>query len=368
MNTRAVAERVVFSLSHFVNVTVDYQPDMVHLPGNNGTKTFEYFSKGTLRFLNKADCEDLAWYMTSLLEAIQDVDFKKIPAADLPLLRRAHRALQEYIPASAVVQGTAPEYRKCKYNLCLKPCYFVDAEHDRQEQSLMHVFHVTSFLFPKKQFLECVERGRQDLEFGQQWDPVEPVGEDSLPRLIAEPTQCVGADVSFQVLDAEEEALIPDEEPLCLPVGMESPNATLLYGALIEVITNWFIRKRIGPQCFTFVAAISKNGEKNRYIAPEDEHWGQPGADFSFIASKDISPLLNYKSPEALTRFMADIPVPWLTKLPKDFEKRLAVLKKLCGDTGLFEPRFRWRLSGKKGRRGVQHPMRDGLWLIPPPP
>lgn len=364
MTRMQVAERVVFSLTHFVNVTVDYQPDTVYCPRNSGggVKSFEYFSKGLLVFLHKADCEDLAWYMTSLLESIQD----STPPSSFPLLQRAQWALQEYVPVSAVVQGTAPEFRKSKYNLCLKPKKYVSAEEDKQEQSRMHIFHVTSFLFPKRQFLECVERGRVSGAAGQQWKEVEVEGEDGLHRLYCEPTACVGEDpCKVEITSEEEEASIPSDDSLCLPVGCESPDATLLYGALIEIITNWFVRHKKGPQCFTFVAAITKDGEKTRAIAPEDAHWGQLGAEFAFIASTDVSPLIN-SDPEPLARYTSDIPVPWLTKLPSGFEERLLPLKDFCKipNQSLFDNRFKWCLSNRSGE--FEHPMRAGIWVTSP--
>ena len=350
------AERVVFSLTHFINVTVDYQPDMV--TSREGVKSFEYFSKGLLRFANKADCEDLAWYMTSLVEAIQG------SKGGSPLLTRAREVLEDYIPASAVVQGTAPEFRASKYNLCIKPRPFESEQADQQEQSLMHVFHVTSFLFPKRDFLECVNRGcasplcGKDKK-GKTWAPLPLEGAPGLDRLYCEPTACVGEDPLEGGLTEEDELKISTDQALCIPVGNQSPHATLIYGALIEVITNWFIRKGKGPQCMTFVAGlVEPSGQLE--LSPEDCHWGMEK--FAFIPSMDIRPILKPGPGESYARWAADIPVPWLTTLPGGFEERMRKLEQ--SGAPLFQKRFFWKLSAQRG--AYEHPMREGVWVTPP--
>jgi hypothetical protein len=361
LNDTDFAERIVFSLTHFVNVTVDYQPDSVKSKGHD--EFFEYFSKGLLRFQNKADCEDLAWYMTSLIEAIQD---SKLEEGDGLLLRRARDVLKDYIAASAIVQGTAPEFRKHEYNVCLKPQPFESEKKDAEIAAKMHVFHVTSFLFPKTEFLECVQRGCESKFSGQPLCtvvPPPPSRDQKKHRLYAEPTACVGPCAIEMDLTEDQELLIPGEEALCLPLGRESPNATLIYGALIEVITNWFIRNGEGPQCLTFVAALQEpNGEWE--IAPEDCHWGIDK--FAFIPSEDISPLVNLlnSSDESASRFCSDIPVPHLNKLPEEFNERFKKLKE-C-PVPLFKNRFFWRLSSSE-RGEYEHPMRKGVWVTPPP-
>lgn len=350
-----VAERVVFSLTHFVNVTVDYQPDMVY--SRKGIKSFEYFSKGLLGFAGKADCEDLAWYMSSLLESIQTSKPKKDT-----ILSLAHEALQEYIPASAIVQGTAPEFRKSRYNLCFKPIPFESETKDQELQGLMHIFHVTCFLFPKREFLECVNRG-QPLS-GQPIVKIPVVGKTGLHRLYCEPTACVGEDPEERLLSELEEAFISPDDPLCVPVGWQSPDATLIYGALVEVITNWFIREKTGPQCITFLAALqTTNGEF--VLTPEDCHWGQPGANFAFIPSRDITPLITLTDKER--RFTRDIPFPVIDKLPEGFEQRLRALQAgYFKNNNLFNKRFWCRLSTQKEDGGFEHPMRKGVWIHPP--
>ena len=347
------AERIVFSLTHFVNVTVDYQPDEVE--SRDGVKFFEYFSKGLLRFQNKADCEDLAWYMTSLIEAIQD------SKGEGGLLTRAREVLQDYIAASAIVQGTAPEFRQHKYNVCLKPYAFKSEEDDAETAAKMHVFHVTSFLFPKREFLECVQRGCNIEEYRGQNSIVELEGAPEGHRINCEPTTCVGPCSMETVLTEDQELLIPGEEALCLPLGRESPNATLIYGALIEVITNWFVKNKKGPQCLTFVAALQEPNGKWE-IAPEDCHWGMDT--FAFIPSEDISPLVNLlnSGDESASRFCSDIPVPHLKDLPGGFNERFEELKK-C-NVPLFKNRFFWRLSSEGGQ--YEHPMRKGVWVTPP--
>jgi hypothetical protein len=347
------AERIVFSLTHFVNVTVDYQPDEVE--SREGVQFFEYFSKGLLRFQNKADCEDLAWYMTSLIEAIQD---SKGGGA---LLTRAREVLEDYIAASAIVQGTAPEFRQHKYNVCLKPQPFISEDEDARIAAKMHVFHVTSFLFPKREFLECVQRGCNIKKFSGQNCTVKPEGKRGRHRINGEPTTCAGPCSMETVLTESDELLIPAEEALCLPLGRESPNATLIYGALIEVITNWFVKNNKGPQCLTFVAALQEpNGEWE--IAPEDCHWGVET--FAFIPSVDISPLIESlnSGDESASRFCSDIPVPHLNELPLGFEERFEKLKR-C-PVPLFNKRFFWRLSSEGGE--YEHPMRKGVWVTPP--
>lgn len=362
------ARMVVFSVTHFVNMTVDYQPDAASYAGEH--KEYEYFSKWLLIFMKKGDCEDLAWYATSLLESIQDCS--KDDDDKYPLLKRAREVLDDYIATSAIVQGTAPQFRDTPGNLHIEPAQeFIDDSDEMRAQRTMHVFHVTSFLFPKYEFLECVERGR---DFSSQgWTKVNPTGKQGLHRLYVEGTSCVGEDALLVELTKDEERMVSPTEALCVPIGRESPNSSLIYGAVIEVITSWFLRKKIGPKCMTFVVDIQKCGGDGKIsIAPEDCHWGCKGATFAFIPSIDMTPILPKEGDETITRVMSDIPVPWLKEPPGEFQGRLDKLSAHFkgGSSSLFKERFFWTISSSKppmGTLSFESPWRNGVWLSPPP-
>lgn len=330
-------QHIIFSITHFIQCDILYQPDRIQL--QSGRKQCEYFSKGLLRTLKVGDCEDLAWFCSMLLESIQDR-----PLCDkYPLLDLATKCLDAYIIANCLVQGTAPEFRKSRQNVHMLQSEFTSKEDEQLLWNKMDVFHMTCFLYPKSEFKECVERtGEKCVVEYKYLTKIPP----SLPRLYAEATACVGELPEEKVLSPQEE-LLCTEDCICLPVGKESPNSTLIYGAEIDIITNYFIKHNLEPKCLTFICALRVNDEL--IVAPEECHWGT--GKYHFI------PTLPFPHSLSAGRYHLDIPLPLETK-PPGFLKDLRGLRGELKGT-FFSQRFKTIFS----KQGIKSPFGD-YWYV----
>lgn len=307
-------ERIIFSVTHYTQCDILYQPDIC------GGVRCEYFSKGLLRVLKRGDCEDLAWFCSSILENLQERRLSGDPLLDL-----CTKVMSGYIITNCLVQGTAPQCRNTTSNLHLVPCPFLSVEKEEELLDEMGVFHMTCILYPRNKWVGGGKMLYTYLTEGE-------LKELSLRRFYCEGTACVGENPD-EKLDINE-SLIDELCSVCLPVGKETKNSSLIYGAEIDVITRFFIKNNLSPKCLTFICS-SKHG-----ISPEECHWGYD--EFKFIPTKDF-PLIDEN------RCHRDLPTP-IEKLPDGFNERLRLFKEKYEKIGFFENRFIIKLSdGGKG-------------------
>jgi hypothetical protein len=334
-----VMQMIIFSITHYIQCDIRYQPDRISLQRGE-SKQCEYFSKGLLRVLKVGDCEDLAWFASSLLETIQD---RKIDGK-YPLLDLATRCLDAYIVCNCLVQGTAPDFRKSSSNLHILPLDpFKSAAREMEKEDEMDVFHMTCFLYPKLEFRDCVRRsGREDCTVKYEYLTQQEDEMMKLPRLYAEATACVGEYPEEEVMSLREEETLCSEQCICLPIGKESPNSTLIYGAEIDIITRYFIKNDLSPKCLTFVSALEVVVDDiTLWVAPEECHWGT--GKYHFIPSLDFPCNLGDE------KYSRDIPLP-LETLPRTFDDDLVKLQAYLHEKGVtfFSKRFFTRLKEEK--------------------
>jgi hypothetical protein len=251
---------IILALGVYIS-TFKYQPDRVLTQGRQ-LMEYEHFSKLVL-FFKAGDCEDLAWAFACLLNRLQRRAIQNkqngLSDAENLFLDQCTKVMDHYVVTNCLVQATAPEasagVKTGILHLALQG--FKDYPVERELLLKMHTWHMTCMVYPKSLFLRM-----NNIELEKKWysHNFKPELEKGLVQLYAEGTAPIYPDPTFKFPPQEQieiQDFVSEDQPghecCLLPSANNLDTDTCIYGAWLEVMTDFFIDKEMGPQSTIFL-------------------------------------------------------------------------------------------------------------------
>ena len=278
---------IIFSVTHWVVNKVDYQPDQIPAIDSHGRQIildYEIFSLSQALYFETGDCEDLAFYVSSILLFIKNYTDGSSGGSsgggfgttiggttgkgrgsgsgttDESLLKRSSKVLKNFVITNAVLQATSPECSglvmlgrkdikkedKLKTECLLKL--------DQEEEETYKVYHVTCFLIANGYFKQMIgeKPSNKEIEFSKKH------------RIyIAEGTACcypnpfakeIINDNDIKMIDYVKKSTIV-MDVCCTPIMYNSDKTNELFGGVAEIITDY------DKDCRFYIPQIKDNND-----------------------------------------------------------------------------------------------------------
>lgn len=244
----------------------DYQYDTLR-----DGREYEHFSPTALQF-QAGDCEDFGWINSNLLCALQRRDLRGDGTVkdegDMRFLNQCTCIMRFYVVVNCLCQARAPALTMKGGRPSGKHQHLTSLFEERRGDGEFPAYHMTCILYPLADFFEFIQRSTPKFDTKKAISNILPPKyvayleknrEKMGNHLYAEGTAPIFPipDQNFTLVDFEKQqkCQIPGVDPAMLPCGENCPSAVYPYGALLQVLTDYFMINPCEncPRAITFI-------------------------------------------------------------------------------------------------------------------